>query len=102
MRLALGSGPRYMICVTLFCTLRESQNTRPCENSTRNACDSRIALCFGNACDFRIWPCVFSRNMQKFATKSDASGHCLVSWRGCYLAPTGREEPADTACTAGL
>ena len=29
---ALGSGPRYMICVTLFCTLSESENTRTCEN----------------------------------------------------------------------
>ena len=32
---SLGSGPRYMICVTLFCTLRESENTRTCENCTR-------------------------------------------------------------------
>ena len=32
----LGSGPRYMIRVTLFCTLRESENTRTCENCTRN------------------------------------------------------------------
>ena len=31
----LGSGPRYMICVTLFCTLHR----------TRFACDSRIAVC---------------------------------------------------------
>ena len=26
----VGSGPRYMICVTLLCTLRESKNTRTC------------------------------------------------------------------------
>ena len=35
-RRALGSGPRYMIRVTLFfCTLRESENSRTCENCTR-------------------------------------------------------------------
>ena len=62
MRLALGSGPRYMICVTFFCTLRESQNTRPCENSTRNTCDSRIAVCFGNACDFRMAVCFLAQH----------------------------------------
>ena len=28
----LGSGPRYMIHITLFCTLRESKNLLPCEN----------------------------------------------------------------------
>ena len=33
--LQLDSGPRYMICATLFWTLRESNNTRPCENRTR-------------------------------------------------------------------
>ena len=32
----VGSGPRYMICVTHFCTLRESKNLRRCENC---ACD---------------------------------------------------------------
>ena len=31
----VGSGPRYMICVTLFCTLCESENTLTCENCTR-------------------------------------------------------------------
>ena len=31
----IGSDPRYMICVTLFCTLRESENTQTCENCTR-------------------------------------------------------------------
>ena len=30
----LGSGQRYLICVTLFCTLCESKNTQTCENST--------------------------------------------------------------------
>ena len=38
-----------MICVTLFCTLSKSENTRTCENHTRN--------------------------MQKHASKSDTSGH---------------------------
>ena len=28
----LGSGQRYMICVTLCCTLHESKNLLPCEN----------------------------------------------------------------------
>ena len=30
-----SSGPRYMVCVTHFCTLRESKTLRPCENRTR-------------------------------------------------------------------
>ena len=34
-RRTVGSGPRYMICVTHFCTLRESKNLRPCENRVR-------------------------------------------------------------------
>ena len=54
----VGSGPRYMICVTLFCTLHASENTRICENCMQNACDSL-------------------HNVQKRATKSDTSGHCL-------------------------
>ena len=53
---AVGSGPRYMIRGTLFCTLRESENTRTCENCTRF--------------------------VQKRATKSDTSGHCLGGSRG--------------------
>ena len=57
-RCKLGSGPRYMICVTLFCTLRESENTRTCQNCTR--------LFSG------------SRNVQKRATKSHTSGYCLL------------------------
>ena len=53
----LGSGPRYTICVTLFCTLRESKNLRPRENRTR-----------------------FSKTItQKRATNSDTSGHCLLT-----------------------
>ena len=42
----VGSGPRYMISVTLFCTLRESENTRTCENCTRFACNSCMSVCF--------------------------------------------------------
>ena len=59
----LGSGPRYMICVTLFCTLRESKNLRPFENRVRFSHGRRF---FG------------SRSVQTRATKSDASGHCLL------------------------
>ena len=54
---ALGSGPRYMICVTLFCTLSESENTRTCENYTRFACDSLMSVCFSRA--ILACPCVF-------------------------------------------
>ena len=51
---AIGSGPRYMICVTLFRTLREF----------------RVRFSHGRV--------LFdSRNVQKRATKSDTSGHCL-------------------------
>ena len=32
---ALGSGPRSMIRAARFCTLRESENTRTCDNRTR-------------------------------------------------------------------
>ena len=60
-RPALGSGPRYIIRVTLFCTLRESENTRTCENCTLSresentltcencklfTCNSRMSVCF--------------------------------------------------------
>ena len=43
---SLGSGPRYMICVTLFCTMRESENTWTCENCTwkRIARETRAIL----------------------------------------------------------
>ena len=54
----LGSGPRYMIRVTLFCTLRESENT--------------VEFSHVRASVFSD-----SRNVQKRATKSDTSGHCL-------------------------
>ena len=48
----VGSGPRYMICVTLFWTFR-------------------VRFSYGSV--------LFdSRNVQKRATKSDTSGHCLV------------------------
>ena len=40
--------------VARFCTLLESNNTRPCENRTRFACDSRMAVC----CAILAWPCV--------------------------------------------
>ena len=36
----LGSGQRYMICVTLFCMLHKSKNTWTCKNHTSFACDS--------------------------------------------------------------
>ena len=54
----IGSGQRYMICVTLLARCasqkthghariaRESENTRTCENSTRFWCDSRMSVCF--------------------------------------------------------
>ena len=42
---ALGSGLRYMICVTLFCTLRNSENTQTSENCT-HLCNSRMPVCF--------------------------------------------------------
>ena len=42
---SIGSGPRYMICVTHFGTLRESKKPRPRENRTCFACDSRMAVC---------------------------------------------------------
>ena len=59
-RLVLGNGPRYMICVTHFCTLRELKNLRPCENRVRflhgSRCNSRMAVRFwlaqrAKACD---------------------------------------------------
>ena len=43
---SVGSCPRYMICVTFFCTLCESENTRTCENHTCFACNSRMSVCF--------------------------------------------------------
>ena len=69
----LGSGPRYMICVTLFCTLRESENTRTCENCTRNtrACENctrntrACENCTRNASDSRISVCFLTRTLRK-------------------------------------
>ena len=58
----LGSGPRYVICVTLFCALRESKNLRP----SSIACDSCMAVGFLESRSILAWP-----------TKSDTSGHCL-------------------------
>ena len=60
--LALGSGLRYMICVTHYCTLRESENLLPCKNSIGDArivCYSRMAVGFFTCatcknCD-KIW-----------------------------------------------
>ena len=69
---ALGSGPRYMICVTLFCTLSESENTRTCENRThfRKHMDMReshaFRVRFSHVCVFSD-----SHNVQQCATKSD-------------------------------
>ena len=61
--LALGSGLTYMICVTLFCTLSKSKNLLPCKNGMRFLNGSRF---------FDL------HNVQKHATKSDTSGHCLA------------------------
>ena len=58
---SIGSGPRYMICVILFCTLRKSENTRTCKNCTcftctRFACISSMSVCFltGTTCK-KVW-----------------------------------------------
>ena len=41
----IGSGPRYMICVTHFCTLSKSKNQWPCENRVPTAMrESRVIL----------------------------------------------------------
>ena len=66
-----------MICVTLFCTLRKSENTRTCENCTRFACNSLMSVCFRvQFSHVRVFS--DSRNVQKRATKSHTSGHCLA------------------------
>ena len=62
----LGSGPRYMICVTVFCKL-QSQTTH---GHVRIARETRAIL--SRQCV--VWLC----NVQKGATKSDTSGHCLI------------------------
>ena len=88
------SGPRYMIRVTVFCTLLEPENTRTCENCTRNARmrelhAKRVQFSHVRELQFRELHAklvrfshvrVFSgsRNVQKRATKSDTSGHCLL------------------------
>ena len=47
---AVSSGPRYMICVTLFCTMHRSKNTLPsCAMHSFHMClayNSRMAVCF--------------------------------------------------------
>ena len=45
---ALGSGPRYMICVTLLCTLCKSENTRCTSQKTLGTrkTHARMATCF--------------------------------------------------------
>ena len=50
-----------------------------CENRTRNACDSRMSV----RVRFSHVRVLFdSRNVQKRATKSDTSGHCLqAEWQ---------------------
>ena len=75
---ALGSGPRYQILSPVFARCasqkthghariaRETENTRICENCTRNACDSRMSVCF------------LARAMcKKVCHKSYTSGNCL-------------------------
>ena len=52
----IGSGPRYMNCVTFICMLRESKNLQPCEN--------HVQLLHGH----RFFD---SSNVQKHASKSD-------------------------------
>ena len=80
----LGSGPRYMICVTLFCTLRESENTRTCENCTRNtrACEN----CTRNASDSRISVCFLTRTLRKNVRQN------LIPWP-LPIWPTYASEP---------
>ena len=87
---AIGSGSRYMIRVTLLCTLCESKNTRTCEDRTqthgRFACPcnfcvrfSHVRVCF-LTCMLKcvrfshVRVCFDSRNEQKRATKSDTWG----------------------------
>ena len=59
----LGSGQRYMICVTLFCTCA-SQKTY-CHG--RIACDCRMAV--------GVFTCTTCKNVRH---KSDTLGHCLL------------------------
>ena len=63
----LGSGLRYVICVTHFCTLRESEELH---------IDMRELHAFRvQFAHVRVFS--DSSNLQKRATKSDTLGHCL-------------------------
>ena len=76
LKFAIGSGPRYMNCVTLFCKLHESENSWTYENCMCFSCNSHMSV----FCVQFLHVSVFSdsRNVQKLATKSDTLGHCLV------------------------
>ena len=78
---AVGSGPRDMISVTLFCTLHESENTRTCQNCLRELHAKSVQF---------LHVSVFSdsSNVQKRATKSDTLGHCLSGCITCWNQPT--------------
>ena len=65
----LGSGQRYMICVTLFCMLRESENTLTCKNCRRNACNVRVFSDSRNACNSRMSVCFLTHAMCKTCYK---------------------------------
>ena len=64
----IGSGPRYMICVTLFMhvarvkkhsAMRESHAKRETFQRARNAWKVRNAFCTRNARAILAWPCSF-------------------------------------------
>ena len=82
-----------MIRVTLFCTLRESENTRTCESENTLTCENRMSVCF-------LTRALTTRNMQKRATKSDASGHCLLQalWAE-FCHSFGRSDPSECLLT---
>ena len=69
---ALGSGPRYMIRVTHFCTLRESKNLRPCENRTR--------LCDKNKIRY-LGPLPTTSRCHDTAHTEPSSSGCHQGWR---------------------
>ena len=57
-----------------FCTLHKLKSTRPRENSTRNACNSRMAVC--NTCYCRMALCFLTDiTCKKVWHKSYTSGH---------------------------
>ena len=90
----LGSGPRYMICVTLFCTLRESKT----HGHARFARISRAILaCPKSVRISHVREFLDSCNMQKRATKSDTSGHCLLSAHRVLRKPGGGRGCPDVA-----